>query len=1106
MIWYLIPRSAGPVRSKRRPEPSRRTPLTARDQNDTLFPEKNGYTGERLKTRSPFSPSVIGDPGDEHQNTSFRKEKQMEYAAFISYRHLEPDASVAKKLAEDIEQFVIPKSLRKNGLKKPGRVFRDREELPLSTSLKDSLYHALDESEYLIMICSPELLQSKYCMEELRYFLTGHSVDHVLTVLVRGTPAEAFPPALLTQTDPETGLVRDIEPLAADVTGASLKEHLKKLKTEKLRILAACLGCRYDDLVQRSRRRRRKKAAIVSAAALVLAAVFAAVLTNFIHARNEEQRSRMQTDARLLIRTGQQLTAEGRHREAVQTVLEAVELEQNGHFSLEGQEYLALADAAAVYETDVVLPDRMIRYDRVVDQVTLLPGGKYLLIDDDDGKRVRYDIETGKTEEGDFSGLYTADGSCRITKKDEVLQVLRADDGSPLYSYGDVYRFFADEDTDTLLVGRRDSYAVCRLSTGGILAEAARDDTYAEDDFAVTGDGKAAAVLLHRQLSGAQQFLNEQNGTETKAVVLILTGSSASLTYELPDPGKGALIPTLRSLIYVCPSGLYLIDPEDTFEDFPCSEPFEFMSFPEYGMDASQFYVKIGKKNVLLFGSRFLAALDRETGLMINALTFDDYSPVIGCSWIDAEETHAVFVTSSGSCYHYYDEHEGLEPEDMNGFDTHRYDGKRLSGLIRQQSLLSPPDLARSCSDGKGIILAAVTREDRQVIRLYRYYQNDRAEYLSLNDFRMGQLYTVPLAGGHLVREDGWADRTAQLTLLEFTDGSYTQRPLSVGEPFWGLSADRQTAYGTFHAFDLSTGTSTAIVSDEQKKKLEETPGGLYAEYLDSRNNNLRMFISEADGVISVIALMNDRVLWEDVFPCEGTPFFDDADPTIVGKNGWASTPVMKRDGSFVWVLTDLYDHRFSVIPGPSYRNGMMGTDPDGPVYAVIDGDLLRFTDCRTGENSEAIPLPVKGESIRDIEMLQNDRAVFLAAQDLTVFVIDRKNGDVLYTRHVPFGGVYYGSMILHLYEGDGEFCYTFRNEGLAKLAAEEKSDKAAYYTAGYNVDMLTWKEKWIAPRLHSVQYDVQRMVVYDSTYTKCFSLPILTNEELLKTAQALLP
>ena len=1027
----------------------------------------------------------------------------MKYIAFISYRHLPPDSAIAEKLIKDIEQFVIPKSLRKNGLKKPGKVFRDKEELPLSSNLKDSLYSALDESQYLIMICSPDLLKSKYCMEELRYFLTKHSLDHVLTVLVRGTPEESFPPALLTETHPETGIISNIEPLAADVSGPSLRVNLKKLKTEKLRILAACLGCAFDDLVQRSRRRRRKKIALISTSITIAAIIFALVLAHVIHSRNEEQRSRMHADAQLLVQSSEILAKDGNHLEAIQNALEAYALEEQGNFSLEGQDYRALANAAWVYETDVILQDRVIEHDQIISKVTITPEGKYLLIDNADGQRVRYEIETGKTEEGDFSGYYTSDGLYRITCKDGNIQVMRADDGTILHTHGeDVYQFIVDEDSDTFLICQNDTHELCRLSTGDTLAKAVCEESYTADAISVTGDEKAAAVLLHAEQNQVQQFQKDLAGIERKAIVQILTGSAASMLYELPDPGRGALISTSQSLIYVCPTGMYLIDPEDTYSDFPYNEPYEIMHFSDYDMDLSHHYIKTGKKNLLIFGTRFLLAMDRDTGLIINALTFDDYSPVISCSWIDEEETHAVFVTSTGNCYHYYDEHQGLAATELDGFVTHQYDGGRITGVSRQQPLLSLPDLACSSRDGTGIFLATVTRENRQAIRLYQYYQNSQADYLSLNEYNRGELYTLQIPGGHLIRYEGTEDRVQYFTLLEYRDGKYTERAFSMREPLWGISADLNTVYSPYGMLDLETGTSAEIVSAEQKKKLNETFGELYSEALDSLNNNLRMFINEANNTISVIAMKNDQLLWEDVFPCEGTPFFDEAAPTIIGKNGWASTPVMKADGSIVWVLTDLYGHQFTTIPGPDYRNGMMGKNPQKPVYFQINEDQLCSIDCKTGEKTGEISLPIKSEEIRDIELLRNDQAAFLVQRDLTVYVIDLKNGSILYSRHVPFSGTYYGSMILHFYEGNGEFCYTFRNEGLAYMFAAENNDKAGYYTAAYNVDLNTWREKWIAPRLHSIQYDIQRMVVYDSTFTKCYSLPILTTEELVQTAE----
>ena len=65
-------------------------------------------------------------------------EKKYKYDAFISYRHIEPDLTIAKILHEMIEKFNIPKHLRtvsnedeENLIdnKHVFRVFRDREEL-----------------------------------------------------------------------------------------------------------------------------------------------------------------------------------------------------------------------------------------------------------------------------------------------------------------------------------------------------------------------------------------------------------------------------------------------------------------------------------------------------------------------------------------------------------------------------------------------------------------------------------------------------------------------------------------------------------------------------------------------------------------------------------------------------------------------------------------------------------------------------------------------------------------------------------------------------------------------------------------------------------------
>ena len=56
------------------------------------------------------------------------KDKQYKYDAFISYRHVEPDQTIAKEIHRMIEGFKPPKEFYKSGKKTSFRVFRDREE------------------------------------------------------------------------------------------------------------------------------------------------------------------------------------------------------------------------------------------------------------------------------------------------------------------------------------------------------------------------------------------------------------------------------------------------------------------------------------------------------------------------------------------------------------------------------------------------------------------------------------------------------------------------------------------------------------------------------------------------------------------------------------------------------------------------------------------------------------------------------------------------------------------------------------------------------------------------------------------------------------------
>ena len=244
---------------------------------------------------------------------------EQRFTAFISYRHQSPDDAIAKALHTAIETYGVPASIRKKtGQKKLGRVFRDQEELPLSANLGSDIETALDSSDWFIAICSPRYLESRWCLRELDYFMQKKGRDRVLAVLVEGEPETSFPEVLRFSMD-EAGNRTEVEPLAANLRGSDWK---KKLKDEKLRLLAPMLSVTFDELKRRERQRAIRRTFTVSAAVLVAAAglgVFLAVN----HARQERLREEAALQAAIAEEQRARAEEEQRQKEEQAAIAEA---------------------------------------------------------------------------------------------------------------------------------------------------------------------------------------------------------------------------------------------------------------------------------------------------------------------------------------------------------------------------------------------------------------------------------------------------------------------------------------------------------------------------------------------------------------------------------------------------------------------------------------------------------------------------------------------------------------------------------------------------------------------------------------------------------------
>ncbi len=102
------------------------------------------------------------------------------YNAFISYSHA-ADGKLAPALQSALEKFAKPWYKLRNL-----NIFRDEVSLSASPHLWNNIVKALDESEYLIYMASPESADSKWVIKEIEYWLEHKSIDTLLIALTDG--------------------------------------------------------------------------------------------------------------------------------------------------------------------------------------------------------------------------------------------------------------------------------------------------------------------------------------------------------------------------------------------------------------------------------------------------------------------------------------------------------------------------------------------------------------------------------------------------------------------------------------------------------------------------------------------------------------------------------------------------------------------------------------------------------------------------------------------------------------------------------------------------------------------------------------------------------
>lgn len=168
-----------------------------------------------------------------------------EYYAFISYKS--EDVEWAIWLQHELEHYHLPASFNgRTDIRQELRpVFRDIDELSAG-NLPEQIRQALENSQNLIVVCSPQAAASPWVNQEVETFISLGRTDRIFPFIVEGnSPKEFFPPALLALPKNEERLGGYAAKQGRDIAF--------------VKVVAGLLGLGFDSLWNRYEKEKAEK-------------------------------------------------------------------------------------------------------------------------------------------------------------------------------------------------------------------------------------------------------------------------------------------------------------------------------------------------------------------------------------------------------------------------------------------------------------------------------------------------------------------------------------------------------------------------------------------------------------------------------------------------------------------------------------------------------------------------------------------------------------------------------------------------------------------------------------------------------------------------------